>query len=133
VVQSGPASFTAHFGYRNDGEARLDVPAGPHNALAPAPAERGQPTTFAPGRTPRFPASPFKVDFDGSELAWTLVGADGRERRATASAASRRCTAAADASAPRLFVREPRNGAFLATLRPQFELSYDDDGVVDLA
>ncbi len=132
VVQHGPASFTAHFGYRNDGEERLEIAAGPRNTVTPAPAERGQPTSFAPGRTPRFPASAFKLDFDGRPIAWTLVGRDGRPRTAMASASSRRCQAPRDASAPRLYARSPRAGAFLASRRQTLELGYEDDGALDL-
>src|SRR5262249_32773199 len=133
VVENGPASFTAHFGYRNDGEARIEIPPGPRNAVSPAPGERGQPTAFAPGRTPRFPASVFEVDFDGREIGGPPGGPEGGARPATASAWSRRCAAAADASAPRLSVREPRDGAFLATRQPRLELGYEDDGALDLA
>ena len=133
VVQNGPASFTAHFGYANGGASVLEIPAGPKNAVAPGAAERGQPTSFAPGRTRRYPETAFKTDFDGRELAWTLVGPDGTARVATASASSRRCTATADAAAPRLFVREPRKDSYLATSQVRFELGYEDDGVLDVA
>jgi hypothetical protein len=94
VVQHSHGSFTAHFGYSNDGPEALSLPVGPANAFVPAPAERGQPTVFAPGRSPRFPRSAFAVDFDGHDLTWTLAGPDGRAHTATASASSRRCTAA---------------------------------------
>jgi RHS repeat-associated protein len=133
VVENGPGSFTAHFGYENGGPAAVRLAAGPANRLSPGPAERGQPTSFAPGRTPRFPSSAFKLDFDGRDLTWTLVGPDGRTHTATASAGSRRCRAVVDAYAPRLFLEEPANGAYLATANSRIRLSYEDDGGLDLS
>ena len=53
VVQKGPDSYVAHFGYANDGSETVMLPAGPANGLSNGPRERGQPTSFSPGRSPR--------------------------------------------------------------------------------
>src|SRR5262245_54629913 len=55
VVENAPGSFTAHFGYVNRSDAAVGIPLGAGNLVAPGPADRGQPTRFAPGRTPRYP------------------------------------------------------------------------------
>ena len=36
--------------------------------MMPGPADRGQPTSFAPGRTPRYPDSVFQATFDGARV-----------------------------------------------------------------
>lgn len=78
-------TYTAHFGYLNENDYNVDIPVGADNKFTPTPQDRGQPTTFMPGRTGYYPNSAFTVDFDGSELVWTLTGPDGQTRTATAS------------------------------------------------
>jgi hypothetical protein len=80
VADHGDGTYAAYFGYKNDNDYAVDIPIGGHNKFTPAPQDRGQPTTFQPGRTPYYPNAAFSIDFDGSPLVWTLYG-----RTATAS------------------------------------------------
>ena len=132
VAPNPSGGYTAHFGYVNEGTTAVSVPVGDRNGVSPGSANRGQPTSFAPGRTPRFPRAAFPLDFDGRDLRWTITGPDGRTRTATASASSRRCTSLVDTVAPRLSFAEPSAGAFLATRTPRIRLAFDD-GAVDLS
>jgi uncharacterized repeat protein (TIGR01451 family) len=77
-VDAGPSTFTATFGYVNPNAAAATVPVGIGNRLSPAPEDRGQPTTFAPGRVD----AAFTVSTvpNGTDLVWTVNG-----RTATAS------------------------------------------------
>jgi hypothetical protein len=93
VVANGGSSYTAHFGYDNDSPAAVTIPVGTKNKFTPSPSGRGQPTVFQPGRTPAYPHASFSVPFNGSNLVWTLQGADHQARTATASSSSLRCTA----------------------------------------
>jgi hypothetical protein len=79
VVDNGDGTFTAYFGYENKGATAVTIRIGPDNQFTPAPASRGQPTTFAPGRSAPFPQAAFSVVFQGGTLTWTLKG-----RRVTA-------------------------------------------------
>ena len=133
VAPNASGGYTAHFGYVNEGTTAVTVPVGDRNGVAPGAVDRGQPTSFAPGRTPRFPRAAFALDFDGRDLRWTITGPDGRVRTATASASSRRCAPLADPEAPRLRFAEPAGGAFLGTRTPRLRLAFEDDGALDLA
>ncbi len=90
VVETGANSFTARFGYLNENDEAVAIPVGPDNKFSPDPQDRGQPTTFQPGRV----VDAFRVDFDGGLLVWTLAGPDGSRRTATASSGSQRCAGA---------------------------------------
>jgi hypothetical protein len=92
VRQNGRDSFTAFFGYHNEGRSAVTIPARGRNAFAPGGDKRGQPEVFAPGRSPRYPNAAFSVDFDGPLLVWTLRGPDGQTRSASASPSSPRCS-----------------------------------------
>jgi hypothetical protein len=91
VVENGPGDFVAHFGHLNENPVPITIPVGPDNRFSPAPVDRGQTTTFPPGRSGFYPAAAFQVPFDGSPLTWTLGSPDGTTRSTTASAASARC------------------------------------------
>lgn len=86
VTANGDGTYTAYFGYRNDGDEAVTIPLGPRNRVAPAPEDRGQPATFGPGATAPWPNAPFSVIFSGS-LSWRVEG-----HAATASPDSPRCT-----------------------------------------
>ena len=59
----------AHFGYTNSSASAVSTPIGPFNKFVPAPAERGQPTTFARGSV----ADAVQVPFASSaSLTWVL-------------------------------------------------------------
>ena len=85
-VDPGATSFAARFGYSNPNATPVVIPVGASNRFVPAPADRGQPTAFAPGRT----ADALTVTGipNGTDLVWTLNG-----RTATAGASfPTRCT-----------------------------------------
>lgn len=76
-------SYDLVFGYMNRNADEIDIPLGAGNQLDPAPADRGQPTNFLPGRQ----RAAFRVrvpsDFKG-KYVWTLTYA-GVTQVATAS------------------------------------------------
>ncbi len=86
VVDNGDGSYTAFFGYESENGVVVTVPIGLDNKFTPGLEDRGQPTTFQPGRTPCWPNALFSVVFDGSDLVWTLSG-----RTATVSSNSTPC------------------------------------------
>ncbi|MCX6031065.1 MAG: carboxypeptidase regulatory-like domain-containing protein [Chloroflexi bacterium] len=86
VVNNGNGTYTAHFGYNNPNPASMTALVGSNNQFSPNPQDRGQPTLFAAGRSASWPAAPFSVPFDGSNLVWTLTG-----KTATASNSSTQC------------------------------------------
>ena len=66
-------SFSAQFGYNNPNPWSMTrmLPGGPDNRFDPAPADRGQPDVFAPGKY----TNAFKVPLpSGVTLTWTLNG-----------------------------------------------------------
>jgi len=67
------------------------IPVGSSNQFGPAPADRGQPTTFQPGRTPYWPDTAFSLNFTESSLVWTL-NANGQAKTSTASQTSQPCS-----------------------------------------
>ncbi|HEU5211381.1 MAG TPA: DUF11 domain-containing protein [Gaiellaceae bacterium] len=81
VVFRGGTPEQAVWGYRNDNAFVVVVPIGAANGFAPAPADRGQPEVFEPGRWTGSFQTP-------AGLTWALAG-----RTATASSTSPRCTA----------------------------------------
>lgn len=70
VEKRGDNSFAALLGYFNPNSAPVAAPLGSANSFG-TPADRGQPTSFLPGR---FPAE-FSVDFNQStSMTWQLDG-----------------------------------------------------------
>lgn len=67
VKDKGDGSYIAVFGYLNENQSVLSVPAGDYNYFHPAPANRGQPVQFLPGRQ----RSAFQVTFQDS-IEWKL-------------------------------------------------------------
>jgi hypothetical protein len=88
VVNNGGGSYTARFGYNNLNTVTITIPVGDNNKFNPNSSQRGQTTSFLPGRQ----FFTFGVPFDGSTLTWSLRGPDGILRNATASSASPSCT-----------------------------------------
>ena len=86
VTEHTNGTFTAYFGYDSANAGPVIVGHGVDNAFSPVPADRGQVTWFGPGRSIAYPDSPFKVEFDGDPLQWTLLGTT-----VTASSATPRC------------------------------------------
>jgi hypothetical protein len=75
--------YVALFGYENGTKVPATVAIGNRNKFSPKPVDRGQPTTFAPGRH----VGVFTVEFDGSgAIVWHLDN-----RTANANKNSRKC------------------------------------------
>jgi hypothetical protein len=89
VAPGGDGSAVAFFGYRNEGQEAAEIPIGPDNRFSPAPADRGQPTVFGPGRAGSWPNALLAVHFDGGDLAWTLNGETARATSGSALCAYR--------------------------------------------
>ena len=80
VWKDSSGGLTAVFGYNNSSTSTVVAPEGSLNAFSPAPAGRGQTTTFPPGRV----TSAFTVAWSGGSITWSLLG---RTRTAPGSAA----------------------------------------------
>jgi len=79
---TGTGQYNALWGYTNDATIPITVPVGSGNAFSPAPAGRGQVTTFSPGTHDNV----FSTSWNGSgSLTWSLV------HSATASTTSKAC------------------------------------------
>ncbi len=87
VVDNFDGTYTAFFGYKNENAFPVMIPVGANNKFSPIPTDRGQPTTFEPGRTPYWPDAAFSVVFNGDNLVWSLDG-----RTSTASRNSTPCS-----------------------------------------
>ena len=87
VTNNGGGSYTAFFGYKNDNSVSVTIPVGSNNKFTPTPIDRGQTTTFLPGRQ----VKTFNVPFNGSNLVWYLKGPDNSGRTSTASSNSAAC------------------------------------------
>ncbi|NJO07257.1 MAG: hypothetical protein HC876_18060, partial [Chloroflexaceae bacterium] len=73
VVDNGNGTFTAYFGYNNTNSVPVSIPIGLQNSFNPGPADRGQPSNFAVGRTASYPSSPLRVNFaSGQTLTWRI-------------------------------------------------------------
>src|ERR1700722_1876628 len=96
VVNNGEDAYEAWFGYQNDNDTGVIIPVGADNRFTSTPEERGQASTFLPGRQ-RFI---FSTPLDGSSLVWSLQGPDNTTHTAAASWGSPRCAPLADAGSP---------------------------------
>jgi IPT/TIG domain. len=67
VRNNGDGTYTAFFGYKNDNNVSVYIPAGSKNKFTPTPQDRGQPRVFESGRHYKV----FTVNFNGSNLVWT--------------------------------------------------------------
>ncbi|MEP0860550.1 MAG: HEAT repeat domain-containing protein [Ignavibacterium sp.] len=82
VRNNGDGTYTAYFGYKNDNTVSVYIPVGSKNKFTPTPQDRGQTRVFLPGRKYKV----FTVNFNGSNLVWTLNG-----RTSTASSNTAPC------------------------------------------
>ncbi len=91
VTDNGGGTYTAFFSSLNRNATPVTIPIGGDNKFTPSPQDRGQPTTFQPGRTPYWPNAAFSVVFGGSNLVWTLraPGTSGGTSTASAFVAQR--------------------------------------------
>ena len=87
-VTRNSGSYDATFGYENANATALTVPVGSDNYFSPPPIDRGQTSTFQPGKV----QSAFTVKGipSGTRLTWT-VNSGGHSDTATASESSHRC------------------------------------------
>jgi len=76
-------SYDLVFGYMNRNSSVVEVPLGAANTVDPAPADRGQPTTFLPGRQRDAFHIHVPKDFSG-KFVWTVTYA-GATQTATGS------------------------------------------------
>ena len=93
VVFADGVPDQAVWGYLNPNAFPVEIPLGPTNAFSPAPANRGQPAVFEPGRVVGQLQTPFA---GAAALAWTLgaetVGAGAGANRCTATVELRKVT-----------------------------------------
>lgn len=74
VKHHANGTYTAYFGYHNANQWPVTIPIGQNNRFHIQNPDRGQSSVFLPGRSPQFPQSAFRVDFDKSNLVWILNG-----------------------------------------------------------
>ncbi len=86
ITENEDHSYTAYWGYQNPNDQTVEIPIGSANYFSPEPKDRGQPTSFLPGRSPEYPSASFSNIFNGDSLFWHLNG-----KEATASSKSLRC------------------------------------------
>ena len=77
-VWTSSSGLTAVFGFNNSSTSTVIAPVGPLNGFSPSPTDRGQVTTFPPGKV----TSAFTVAWSSGSITWTVLG---RTRTATAS------------------------------------------------
>lgn len=88
VTRNSNGTYTARFGYQNSNPFVVTIPVGNDNKFTPTPNQRGQVTTFQPGRV----TNAFTVNFtSNTTLVWYLRGLDGRGRSVNASRTSTLC------------------------------------------
>ena len=94
IIETSPSpKYRAHFGYRNDSVDPVVIPVGGSNKFTPAPADRGQPTTFL-GVDAGHPVGryydAFSIPFGPGEgfpgnQVWTLAGGTSAASEASAA------------------------------------------------
>lgn len=90
VMKNANGTYTAKFGYDNTTGAAIMIPVGANNSFTPGAQNRGQVTTFQPGRV----NNAFSVTFtaNGSNLGtWILKGPDGVTRSVNITTATLGC------------------------------------------
>ena len=90
VMKNANGTYTAQFGYDNTTGAAVTIPVGANNYFTPGAQNRGQVTTFQPGRV----NNAFSVTFaaNGSNLGiWILNGPDGVTRPVNITTATLGC------------------------------------------
>jgi len=74
VEQRKDGRWVAHFGWSTQGEEPHKEPVGSSNRMFGAGIDAedvGQPTSFVPGRTPKYPKAPLQIVFKGA-VTWEL-------------------------------------------------------------
>jgi cellulose synthase/poly-beta-1,6-N-acetylglucosamine synthase-like glycosyltransferase len=89
VDDNGDGTYRAHFGYDSPNNVVKNIPVGNKNKFTPNPKDRGQTTSFQPGRI----VDDFRVTFNGSNLSWYLKSPNGQSATVVANSNSPRCQA----------------------------------------
>ena len=72
--RNADGSFSMLLGYYSRNiNATVEIPAGPNNRIEPGGPDRGQPTTFLPGRQWGMFTVKVPADFGTGKLTWTIV------------------------------------------------------------
>lgn len=87
VAPNPNGTYTARFGYENYNSSVVVIPLTEKNKFTPVPKNRGQVTTFQPGRV----INAFSVTFDENNLKWHLTGPNGIQQNVSASRNSPIC------------------------------------------
>lgn len=92
VYELGHGKYRAYFGYDNTGGQPVQIAAGTDgagavNAFSSDPKDRGQISSFAPGRH----TAAFSVIFDGKPIEWRIKPENGVLNKITASKTSKIC------------------------------------------
>jgi hypothetical protein len=74
-VKNADKTLTLSFGYFNLNDSDVVIPAGANNGFTPAPADRGQPTTFQKGRHRFACVMVVPEKFDGN-VRWRVQSGD---------------------------------------------------------
>jgi hypothetical protein len=74
VARINNGTSIAYFGYASEQTLPVEIPIGPQNHFSSGPNDRGQPTTFIPGRSAPYPNPAFGVVFTSDRLIWILNG-----------------------------------------------------------
>jgi hypothetical protein len=74
AITEADGTMTAYFGYENPNPVAITLPIGEQNQFAPAPAERGQPAVFEPGRSAPWPNSAVTIAGLTADVSWSLDG-----------------------------------------------------------
>lgn len=83
-------NYIAYFGYLNENTSNIVIPVGPKNGFNTNPPGQGQPFNFQPGLQEEV----FQIEFDGSDLVWSLESPNSTINSVTASSAPAiRCVA----------------------------------------
>jgi hypothetical protein len=69
-VWTSGSGFTAVFGFNNSSTSTVVAPIGSLNGFSPSPTDRGQLTTFPPGKV----TSAFTVAWSSGSITWSLLG-----------------------------------------------------------
>jgi parallel beta-helix repeat protein len=102
VVDNGNGQWTARFGYKNDMDMLVYIPAGATNYLTPT-SGAVQIVDFQPGRT----QNAFTVSFPANgQVSWSVAGPDSKLRTATATTQSPGCATTARQGVEEVLTRQ---------------------------
>jgi hypothetical protein len=109
VTPLGDGRYRAYFGYHNHNTVPVTIPVSLRNKIFLPPIDRGQPTTFQPGRSPGYPNAAFSETFTWLPYIWAIEHS-GHIRLALATLFSPRC---APQPAPAITITAPAANALV--------------------